>query len=96
LPESITREAERITHGDRNDSYGPPEDDLKHIGEKWRVTLSAYFREPVPEIPAYIVALLMIDLKTVREAHQVKRDNRVDVVGYAICLDRSVPPQEAS
>ncbi len=42
----------------------------------------------VPDIPANIVALIMVAVKISRESAQHKRDNLVDIIGYALCKDR--------
>jgi hypothetical protein len=94
--ETILEEAARIVSGDRNDQYGDPQDDLGYIGRKWAATLEAHTGVAFSDIPAHIVALMMIDLKTSRLAFKMKRDSLVDVVGYALCAEASVPPQEAS
>jgi hypothetical protein len=39
------------------------------------------------EFTAREVAMFMIALKLSRETHQMKRDNSVDIAGYARCLD---------
>ena len=39
------------------------------------------------EFEAREVAMFMILLKLSRETHQKKRDNSVDIAGYARCLD---------
>ena len=43
------------------------------------------------EITAGDVARAMVMLKVVRGAHAPKRDNRVDAVGYVLCLERAEP-----
>lgn len=80
---TILDEARSIVDGARQADYGPPEDNFKGIGIKWSVTLSAANWKPGDPIPSRIVALMMIDLKTVRDAFQPKRDNLVDTCGYA-------------
>lgn len=81
--ESILEEAQRITGngGDRNDGYDHPRPNFTKIAGKWSITLG------VP-ITAEQVAIMMIDLKTVRESHKHSRDNLVDIAGYARCIER--------
>ena len=95
MTESITDEAQRIVNGDRNDAYGDPDQDLADIGQAWSATLNAWRARSehedafVPAIPARIVALMMIQLKVIRSAHRHHRDGLVDIVGYALCAERS-------
>jgi hypothetical protein len=79
-PESICHEADRIVSTDRNEDYGHPRDDFSRIADLWE----AAFGWPVS---AEDVGLAMILLKVSRELHQPKRDNRVDIAGYAKTLD---------
>lgn len=81
-PEPIEVEARRIVSGDRPGQYGTAEDNFTRIGRKWGATLG------VPDIPPETVALMMVDVKTCREAWLHKRDNVTDMIGYAICLAR--------
>lgn len=76
--EDILEEALRITKGDRNASYGPPDQDFQRTAKMWSVIKGVEFE-------AREVALFMIALKLSRETHQRKRDNWVDIAGYARC-----------
>jgi len=79
--ETVLDEAKRIVFGDRNVDYGDPADDFANIAAKWTVT----FGIPVSRD---LVGLAMIDMKTCRHMHRRKRDNLVDIAGYAACLER--------
>lgn len=79
--ETILDEAKRLVYGDRNKDYGDPSDDFENIAAKWSVT----FGIPVTKD---MVGLAMIDMKTCRHMHRRKRDNLVDIAGYAACLER--------
>jgi len=68
-------EAKRITSGDRNDDYGPPDIDMLRIAKLW----SAYLGTLVTQ---YDVPQMMTLLKVSREKHATKRDNAVDAIGY--------------
>ncbi|MDB4884560.1 MAG: hypothetical protein JWL95_3326 [Gemmatimonadetes bacterium] len=77
--ESALQEAQRLVHGDRGDSYGHPHDDYTRTGRMWGAILG------IGDIPARICALMMAAMKIGREVHKPKRDNRVDLAGYAEC-----------
>ena len=74
----ILEEALRITKGDRNASYGPPDQDFQRTAAIWSAIKGVPFE-------AREVAMFMIALKLSRETHQRKRDNWVDIAGYARC-----------
>lgn len=78
--EDILEEALRITSGDRNNQYGPPDQDFQRTAAMWSAMKGVEFE-------AREVAMFMILLKLSRETHQKKRDNSVDIAGYARCLD---------
>lgn len=86
-PEPIEEEARRIVGGVRNTSYDEPEDNFGRIGRKWGANLDAWRASGDPAIPPELVALMMVDLKTTREAFKHGRDNLVDAIGYVLCLD---------
>jgi len=74
--EDILEEA--LTKGDRNAQYGPPDQDFQRTAAMWSAIKGVPFE-------AREVALFMIALKLSRETHQRKRDNWVDIAGYARC-----------
>jgi hypothetical protein len=78
--EDILEEALRITSGDRQNTYGPPDQDFQRTALMWSALKGV-------EFTAREVAMFMIALKLSRETHQMKRDNSVDIAGYARCLD---------
>jgi hypothetical protein len=83
-PEDILEEALRITGGDRQNQYGPPDQDFRRTAEMW----SGLFRDMLKEgisFEPYHIAQAMILLKMSRQLHQRKRDNWVDTAGYARC-----------
>jgi hypothetical protein len=77
-PETILQEAQRITGGDRQASYGPPDQDFRRTADAWRA-LFGWDVEP------WQVAGAMIALKLSRQSHQKKRDNWTDISGYSRC-----------
>jgi hypothetical protein len=90
MPESILDEAKRVIQ-DRRAAYDEREQNFTRIATIWSVV----FGHPVmPEQ----VALCMIGMKLAREVYKPGRDNRVDMCGYADCLEELVnahPAEEA-
>ena len=84
--EDVLEEALRITKGDRQNSYGPPEQDFARTAELWNVLLSPFVQDGELNLPPRAVAMAMITLKLSRETHQIKRDNAVDIAGYSRCM----------
>ena len=91
MRESVLQEAGRIVNGARSSAYGPPERNWAHIAAVWSVYLSARLGCEV-SLNARDVSVLMILLKCMRECGVPKRDNLVDICGYAygaeLCSDR--------
>lgn len=79
--ETILEEAQRLVHGPRQQSYGHPFDDFSRTGRLWGAILGC---DP---IPPDLVALCLVAVKISREVNAPKRDNRVDMAGYAETLD---------
>ena len=79
--ETILDEAARITSGDRQAAYGPPAQDFERTASMWSALKGVKFE-------AREVAMFMIALKLSGETHQRKRDNWVDIAGYAHCGSR--------
>jgi hypothetical protein len=74
--ESVAQEAQRLVHGNRGADYGHPLDDFTKTATIWSVILGH------PVTPEQ-VGLCMIGVKLSRELHRPKRDNLVDICGYA-------------
>ena len=89
LDESALQEAQRLVHGDRGASYGHPIDDYTRTGRIWGAILG------VPDIDPRLCALMMAGVKVSRECHKPKRDNRVDLAGYAECAQMIAERQDA-
>ena len=81
-PGPILDEAKRITQSDRQDDYGHPSNDFARTATMWTGVLAGKLREGA-EISAMDVPLCMIAVKLARQAHRHKRDNLVDIAGYA-------------
>lgn len=85
---SILAEAEAIVHGDRRASYGTPIDNHSRTAALW----SAYLGIPVT---ARQVCMLNILQKISRDAFSAKRDNLVDIAGYAENANLCAAAEEA-
>ena len=79
--ESILQEAQRLVHGPRQGAYGHPFEDFTRTGRIWGAILG------IPDVPPDKVALCLVGVKISREVNAPKRDNRVDMAGYAEALD---------
>lgn len=72
---AVLEEARKVINGERQDSYGNPEDSFYDIALLWGWYLGR-------TLASKDVALMMALLKFAREKHQGKRDNIVDACGY--------------
>lgn len=79
-PETICAEADRLVSGERSSDYGHPLDNYTAIAG------AAGALELDVSIPEH-AALFMVLTKISREVHRPKRDNRVDMAGYAKVVD---------
>jgi len=82
-PVTVCVEAERLTHGDRHAAYGHPLDNFQITVD----LINARFRNKIskPFVPEDF-AEIMILAKIARQANAHKRDNPVDIAGYANTL----------
>ena len=76
MNESVLQEAERLINGPRRDAYGDVQSSFEAVARGWADIIGA-------PVTAEQVALCMVWLKVMREAHSPKRDNLVDICGYA-------------
>jgi hypothetical protein len=92
---SVLEEAAAATAGDRRRDYGTATDNHTRIADGWNWYLNA---RPVKDAPisALDAAMMMIVLKIARSVHRPKRDNFVDIIGYAKCAAQiaGVEPEE--
>jgi len=79
--ESVLAEAERMVEGEKMEMYGAPEESFEQIAQCWSALLSH-------KVSTKDVALMMVMLKIIREKNKPKRDNLVDIAGYARCAER--------
>ena len=78
---SVCQEADFLVHGEKNKSYGNPSENFDNIARMWSVILKK-------EVSAHDVGLCMVATKVAREINVHKRDNLVDIAGYAATLER--------
>jgi len=78
----VLEEAAELTSGQRNADYGHPREDFGRTAQMWTGVLADKLREG-QQIDAMDVPLCMIAVKLARQAHRHKRDNLVDIAGYA-------------
>lgn len=89
--ETVCQEADRLTSGERQKNYGHPHHDFSRQAKLWSVILGM-------EVTPVQVGLCMIAVKISRHINRPKRDNLVDICGYAKCVDvveKYVPPAPA-
>ena len=79
--ETILQEADRLVSDDRREDYGHPLDDF---GRVTRMAHALWGRGPETEEEH---AMYMILVKLARQVNRAKRDNLVDIAGYAKTLD---------
>lgn len=79
---SILDTARRITDGERRSHYGHPSEDFERAALMWTGILRPKLLSS-QRITAMDIPLCMIAVKLAREVHSHKRDNLVDIAGYA-------------
>ena len=80
MPESILLEAEAIVNGKRATDYGDSNENLRNIA-----AIATLLGQP---IDGKGVCRVMMAVKLAREKFNHKRDNLVDLAGYAELLNR--------
>lgn len=80
----VLLEARELITGDRNETYGSPTQNFQNTAD----LLNIQFRhklQPGMVFTPTDVAVMMMQLKLARLVAQPKRDNFVDIAGYAAC-----------
>lgn len=77
--ETVCQEADRIVGGPKREEYGDPRESLERVAKMWTIIVDSF-------VGPQDVALMMICMKIAREYHAHKRDNIVDMIGYAKLL----------
>lgn len=78
---TINETAAEIVKGPRRKSYGDAQKSFARIARSWSDIVGF-------EIPPRKVALMMVSLKVLRDSNRPKRDNLVDICGYAELADK--------
>lgn len=87
IPSSILAEALEITGGARRRDYDHARPNHERIASLWNAYLGIRKDGKAP-ISAGDAATMMLLLKLARHVYTPKRDNLVDVAGYARCLSQ--------
>ena len=80
IDENVLEQAHRIVTTKRQEDYGHPSLHFNKIAKVWSNLKGI-------EFTASDVAKFMIVIKLCREENKPKKDNRVDIAGYALTLD---------
>lgn len=80
----LLQEAEKLITGDRNKTYGTPTQNFQNIADLWNVQFGHLLKDGVKLNGAH-VAQALCHVKLARMVAQPKRDNFVDLAGYAAC-----------
>jgi hypothetical protein len=78
--QNILEEANELVNGARQASYGHPLDDFQRTAGMLSAMLAHKLKEP---ITAEEIGLIMCCVKISRQINRAKRDNLVDLAGYA-------------
>lgn len=82
--EDVLNEASQLITGDRNRTYGSPTQNFADTAAVWNTILRRKLKDGEQITPGEVAAM-MVGLKLVRMVAQPKRDNWVDIAGYAGC-----------
>ncbi len=85
--EDVLLEANSLVYGNRQASYSHPMDDYTRTSALWNTILADKLKK---DLTAEDAIMCMIMVKASRQVHKHKRDNLVDMAGYAQCMQRVV------
>lgn len=85
---TVLQEAQDIIYGDREETYGRPDKNLAQIASLWNAFLGGKENNEGIRLSAADVSMMMILVKIARQQNNYKRDNIVDMCGYAALLAR--------
>lgn len=86
-PETVLEVAHSLVYGDRAATYGDPRTSGRRIAAIWSGILVDKLR-PGMVITREEAMLMLLGMKISREVGKPKKDNRVDLAGYAEVLDK--------
>lgn len=67
------------------EEYGPPEESHEQLARLWSALILPKLKQPLdPQDPAILLAAM----KLLRQSRRKKRDNLVDLAGYARVMER--------
>lgn len=78
---NLAVDALKIINGERQDTYGNPEDSFSSIANVWKWYFKSMYNINICITPKD-VAIMMTLLKMARECNQNKEDNIIDAIGY--------------
>lgn len=93
--ENILQEADRLVSGDRHESYKHPLHDYECTSLMWSAMIKKRYGVEVNLSPDFCT-LMMAAMKISREVGKHKRDNLVDLAGYARCTEMILEMQQDS
>jgi hypothetical protein len=82
--DTILDEAKALVTGDRNASYGPPNQDFQRTADMWTGLMQHRLKDGERFRPQDVAWMMML-LKASRAQHSEKKDNYIDAAGYAYC-----------
>ena len=89
--ECILDEAKRLVYGDREKDYAHPSEDAARFSGLMNALYAHHLKTPFTPADYGIILILV---KLGREVHRHKRDNLVDIAGYAEVIARAVGEDE--
>lgn len=89
MSQDILEEAAEILNGDRREAYGSVRQSFHNLAKMWSLILGF-------DVTPSKVCMCMIGLKMTRELNAHKRDNLVDLAGYAKLLSMLEGDEDAT